>query len=98
MEEIYVKSIDTISITRLDETNLELREQEEPYLELRGGESFSGSIELKLSPKDKKIWGKIFMMPKYRVTEWANPRKKKRGTMRRARRERRNEQATANQI
>lgn len=62
---------------------------EEPYLEIRGGEGFSGSIELKLSRKDKKLWGKVFMMPKCRVTEWANPRKKKRGSMRRARRERR---------
>ena len=38
------------------------------------------------SPKDKKTWGKIFQMPKYKVTEWAFPKKKKRGSIRRKRR------------
>ncbi len=44
------------------------------------------TIQITLSRKSKKIWGKILMMPKYVITEWCFPRKKKRGTMRRNRR------------
>ena len=43
------------------------------------------TIPITLSRKSKKIWGKILMMPKYVITEWCFPRKKKRGTMRRKR-------------
>ena len=87
-------------VTEIHEVKAEIStSDEEPYMEIRGGEGFSGSIELKLTRKDKKLWGKkVLMMPKNEVTEWANPRKKKRGAMRRARRRRRNAQATANQI
>ena len=42
-------------------------------------------IPITLTRKDKKIWGKILMMPKYVITEWCFPRKKPRGTMRRNR-------------
>lgn len=44
------------------------------------------TIPIELTRKSKRIWGKIFMMPKYVVTEWRFPRKKPRGTMRRNRR------------
>ena len=44
------------------------------------------TILITLSRKSKKILGKILMMPKYVITEWCFPRKKKRGTMRRNRR------------
>ena len=44
------------------------------------------TIPITLSRKSKKIWGKILMTPKYVITEWCFPRKKKRGTMRRNRR------------
>lgn len=37
--------------------------------------------------KDKKTWSKIFIMPKWEATEFCFPKKKKRGTMRRRRRE-----------
>ena len=47
------------------------------------------TIPIELTRKSKRIWGKILMMPKYVVTEWCFPRKKKRGTMRRNRAERR---------
>ena len=52
------------------------------------GFSFNDEITIPiiLSRKSKKIWGKILMMPKYAITEWCFPRKKKRGTMRRNRR------------
>lgn len=36
--------------------------------------------------KDRKAWTKIFMMPRYQATEFTFPKKKKRGTMRRMRR------------
>ena len=36
--------------------------------------------------KVRKAWTKIFMMPRYRATEFTFPKKKKRGTMRRMRR------------
>lgn len=42
-------------------------------------------IPIKLTRKSKRIWGKILMMPKYVITEWCFPRKKRRGTMRRNR-------------
>ena len=44
------------------------------------------SFTIKLKGKDKKAWAKILMMPRYAVTEWMFPKKKKRGTMRRRRR------------
>jgi len=44
------------------------------------------TITIELTRKAKKAWAKVFdMMPKYRLTEWANPKKKKRGTIRRRR-------------
>ena len=35
--------------------------------------------------KLKRAWAKIFMLPRYRETEWTFPRKKRRGFMRRRR-------------
>lgn len=40
-----------------------------------------------ISRDAKETWGRIFELDKYQITEWANPRKKKRGTIRRRRRE-----------
>lgn len=45
------------------------------------------TLVLSLGRKDKKMWGKVFQMPRYKVTEWMFPKKKKRGTKRRARME-----------
>lgn len=44
------------------------------------------TVTITLTKKDKKAWAKILNMPKYKVTEWMFPRKKKRGTMKRERR------------
>ena len=49
-------------------------------------DSFSGEFKIELMRKDKRTWGRILQMPKYKVTEWMFPRKKKRGTMKRKRR------------
>lgn len=47
-------------------------------------------MEFKLAKlKDRKIWAEIFMLPKYEATEFSFPKKKRRGTKRRMRRERR---------
>ena len=56
------------------------------YIADENGNTHEIVIPIKLTRKSKRIWGKIFMMPKYIVTEWCFPRKKKRGTMRRNRR------------
>lgn len=45
------------------------------------------SMSLTLRRRDKKTWGRIFQMPKYKVTEWMFPKKKKRGSKRRKRKE-----------
>lgn len=44
------------------------------------------SISFDLRKKDKKAWGNILQMPRYKVTEWMFPKKKKRGSIRRKRR------------
>lgn len=49
----------------------------------------TGTISIDFTPfldrKSRKAWAKVFDMPKWMATEWINPRKKKRGTMRRKR-------------
>ena len=46
------------------------------------------TIHFELTRKDKRLWlRKVFCVPKYRITEELFPRKKKRGTNRRKRRE-----------
>lgn len=58
----------------------EIREDEEHGLTI----TFSFGREDK---KTKRAWAKILMMPRYRLTEWTFPRKKRRGSMRRRRKE-----------
>ena len=41
-----------------------------------------------LDRKSREAWADIFELPKWMKTEWTNPRKKRRGYMRRLRRER----------
>ena len=43
------------------------------------------TMTLNLRRKDKKVWGRILQMPKYKTTEWLFPKKKKRGSKRRKR-------------
>ena len=59
---------------------------EVPTISLTDG--FSGEFDIEISRKDKKVWGRILQMPKYKITEWMFPRKKKRGTIKRKRRQR----------
>ena len=47
------------------------------------------TMSLNLRRKDKIVWGRILQMPKYKTTEWMFPKKKKRGSKRRKRKENR---------
>lgn len=58
------------------------QEVEYPEISLQG-ETITMSFNLRR--KDKIVWGRIFGMPKYKVTEWMFPKKKKRGSKRRKR-------------
>ena len=44
------------------------------------------AFRMTLSRKDKNLWGNVFMMPRWKLTEWKFPRKKKRASKRRKRR------------
>lgn len=59
-----------------------MQEVEFPKISLQG-ETITMSLNLRR--KDKKVFGRIFEMPKYKVTEWMFPKKKKRGSKRRKR-------------
>lgn len=48
-------------------------------------DNYEFSVEINMKRKDMRIWGEIFQMQRYKVTEWLFPKKKKRGTKRRAR-------------
>ena len=50
-------------------------------------EDGSLTLTIKLSRENLKVWARVFDIPRWRATELCNPRKKKRGTMRRRRRE-----------
>ena len=69
----------------IKEINIELDESVD-VMEMDFSLTDEITIPITLSRKSKKIWGKILMMPKYVITEWCFPRKKKRGTIRRNRR------------
>lgn len=56
----------------------------EPPL-LRIADDTGLTVTVDVTKKDKIIWAKILNMPKYELTEWMFPRKKKRGTKRRIR-------------
>lgn len=49
------------------------------------GDGFQFTLDL--DRDGRKVWAKVFQMQKYKATEWIFPRKKKRGTARRRRRE-----------
>ena len=57
--------------------------KEYPKISLSDGNEFTFTIRLPRG--DKKLWGRIFQIPRYKVTEWMFPKKKKRGSIRRAR-------------
>lgn len=56
---------------------------EPPAVQIADDTGFT--VTVALTKKDKIIWAKILNMPKYELTEWMFPRKKKRGTNRRIR-------------
>ena len=57
---------------------------EYPELSLSDGEL---TFTLHLNSRNKKTIGQVFMLPRWKITEWAFPRKKKRATARRKRKE-----------
>lgn len=59
------------------------QEVEYPEISLQG-ETITMSLNLRR--KDKIVWGRILQLPKYKITELLFPKKKKRGSKRRARR------------
>ena len=63
-----------------------LSEDDYPNVALSGD---GVEILLNLNRENRKAWASIFQMQKYKATEWIFPRKKKRGTARRRRKERR---------
>ena len=74
-----VGEIKEVSITQAEEDdNALLNFSSEPI-----------TMNFELTRKNKRFWlQKVFCVPKYRITEELFPRKKKRGTMRRARNKR----------
>lgn len=63
-----------------------LYEDEYPNVALSGG---AVELSLDLNRESRKAWARIFQMQRYKATEWIFPRKKKRGTARKRRRENR---------
>ena len=81
-------------IKRLDDVEIQTTDPPElPTISMTDG--ISGEFEIELRRKDKKAWGEILQMPKYKVTEWMFPKKKPRGTMKRERRRRKRSAKTA---
>lgn len=57
----------------------------DPYDAVRVCEPFTATYKFSMSRKGLRVFAKTMGMPKYKITEWACPKKKKRGTMRRRR-------------
>lgn len=62
-----------------------------PYDAVTVCEPFTATCKFSMSRKGQRVFAKMMMMPKYKITEWACPKKKKRGTMRRRRNDRKRE-------
>jgi len=90
LNKVYYTTIDglTVPLGELKTISITEPRQEAEY-EYPDIKLWSESLSLEITPelrkKDKKTWVKIFQMPKYKVTEWAFPKKKKRGSIRRKR-------------
>lgn len=50
-------------------------------------EPFTATYNFSMSRKGLRVLAKTMMMPEYKITEWVCPRKKKRGTIRRKRKD-----------
>lgn len=70
-------------VTEILTTEADSEEIDQEYISLTD-EAFA-SFEFDPPRKDKRIWARIMMMPRYKATEWLFPRKKRRGSMRRRR-------------
>lgn len=79
----YIKIGDRIEVVTIKDPN----EPPDPLKGICIAVQREFGFEFELGRKDKRIWSKIMMMPQYKATEWMFPRKKKRGTMRRKRKE-----------
>lgn len=82
---------DYAQVTYIDElqteagTDLVWTATGDPTLTL--GDQSGFQFEVLLDRDGRKAWARIFQMQRYKATEWIFPRKKKRGTARRLRRE-----------
>ena len=70
-------------IADIKEVSIPDTDEEVPEISFNSDEELSFTINLER--RSKKVWGRIFQMQKYKVTEWMFPKKKKRGTARRIR-------------
>lgn len=68
----------------IKEVSISNKDEEVPKISFNSDEELSFTINLER--QSKKVFGRIFQMQKYKVTEWMFPKKKKRGTARRIRR------------
>ena len=74
-----------VTIGNVTEANFEIeKEDQEPAICMTDGGEMTVSINL--TRDSRKTWAEIFMLPKYKKTEFMFPKKKKRGTARRRRR------------
>ena len=70
-------------IVYIKEVSISDTDEEVPEISFNNDEEHSFAIILER--QSKKVWGRVFQMQKYKVTEWMFPKKKKRGTARRIR-------------
>ena len=82
----YSKITEITEINTTQPEDLGFVVSEPHFTELAGG-TFEGHVTIDFRPNKnvKKILGKILGIPKFMVTEWCFPRKKKRGSRRRNR-------------
>ena len=81
--ELFPKFPGETTVTSQDDLGA-LYEDEYPNVALSGD---AVELQLDLDRDGRKVWAKVFQMQRYKATEWIFPRKKKRGTARRRRRE-----------
>ena len=72
-----------VQVAQVAHVDITYSQHETPEINISAEDTYT--MTLTLRPTDKKAWGRIFMMPRWMVTEWAFPRKKKRATRRRKR-------------
>ena len=88
MSELYYSTDGGLTVCQVGEVkeifiSEPTQEVEYPEISLQG-ETITMSLDL--CRKGKIVFGRIFEMPKYKITEWMFPKKKKRGSKRRNKR------------